>query len=125
MIKDLCTVVCRNKNLLMLVTAGIYILALYSALSGHTLLFSVLITFAFAAFLIKDYFKPKYILIWILIFYFGIYNTTSRLKDTDELLNLAPVNSVISGQILLYRRIKGRIKSAFSLRLIKLSMMVM
>ena len=120
MIKDLCTVVCRNKNLLMLVTAGIYILALYSALSGHTLLFSVLITFAFAAFLIKDYFKPKYILIWILIFYFGIYNTTSRLKDTDELLNLAPVNSVISGQILSIPQDKGKDKISFFFKVNKI-----
>lgn len=120
MIKDLCTVVCRNKNLLMLVTAGIYILALYSALSGHTLLFSVLITFAFAAFLIKDYFKPKYILIWILIFYFGIYNTTSRLKDTDELLNLAPVNSVISGQILSIPQNKGKDKISYFFKVNKI-----
>lgn len=120
MIKDLCIVVCRNKNLLMLVTAGIYILALYSALSGHTLLFSVLITFAFAAFLIKDYFKPKYILIWILIFYFGIYNTTSRLKDTDELLNLAPVNSVISGQILSIPQDKGKDKISFFFKVNKI-----
>ena len=120
MIKDLCTVVCRNKNLLMLVTDGIYILALYSALSGHTLLFSVLITFAFAAFLIKDYFKPKYILIWILIFYFGIYNTTSRLKDTDELLNLAPVNSVISGQILSIPQDKGKDKISFFFKVNKI-----
>ncbi len=120
MIKDLCTVVCRNKNLLMLVTAGIYILALYSALSGHTLLFSVLITFAFAAFLIKDYFKPKYILIWILIFYFGIYNTTSRLKNTDELLNLAPVNSVISGQILSIPQDKGKDKISFFFKVNKI-----
>lgn len=120
MIKDLCTVVCRNKNLLMLVTAGIYILALYSALSGHTLLFSVLITFAFAAFLIKDYFKPKYILIWILIFYFGIYNTTSRLKDTDELLNLAPVNSVISGQIFSIPQNKGKDKISYFFKVNKI-----
>ena len=120
MIKDLCTVVCRNKNLLMLLTAGIYILALYSALSGHTLLFSVLITFAFAAFLIKDYFKPKYILIWILIFYFGISNTTSRLKDTDELLNLAPVNSVISGQILSIPQDKGKDKISFFFKVNKI-----
>ena len=120
MIKDLCIVVYRNKNLLMLVTAGIYILALYSALSGHTLLFSVLITFAFAAFLIKDYFKPKYILIWILIFYFGIYNTTSRLKDTDELLNLAPVNSVISGQILSIPQDKGKDKISFFFKVNKI-----
>ena len=120
MIKDLCTVVCRNKNLLMLVTAGIYILALYSALSGHTLLLSVLITFAFAAFLIKYYFKLIYILIWILIFYFGIYNTTSRLKDTDELLNLAPVNSVISGQILSIPQDKGKDKISFFFKVNKI-----
>ena len=79
-----------------------------------------MITFAFAAFLIKDYFKPKYILIWILIFYFGIYNTTSRLKDTDELLNLAPVNSVISGQILSIPQNKGRDKTSFFFKVNKI-----
>ena len=100
MLRDLCSHICQNKNVLMLVTAGVYILALFSVLSGHTLLFSILITVAFCVCLIKDYFKPKYILVWILIFYLGIYNTISRLKNTDELLNLAPVNAVISGQIL-------------------------
>ena len=34
-----------------------------------------------------------------LIFYLGVVNTSCRLKDVDELLNLAPLNSEITGTI--------------------------
>lgn len=113
MFKDLCYFVYHNKNLLMLTTVIIYIIALYSALSEHTLLFAILLTAGLIFMLFKDYFKPKIILIWAFVFYFGIFNTQSRLKDTDELLNLAPINSIISGQILSIPQNKGDDKISF------------
>ncbi len=113
MLKDLCSFVYHNKNLLMLTTVVIYIAALYSALSEHTLMFAILITALLIFAVIKEYFKPKIILIWAFVFYFGIINTQMRLKNTDELLNLAPVNSVISGQILSIPQNKGDDKISF------------
>lgn len=100
MLKELVEVISTNKNLLMLINVGIYILALFSVLSSSHIIFCILLTLCLIFLLLKNIFPAKYILIWALIFYFGVMNTSIRLKDTDELFNLAPANAVISGKIL-------------------------
>lgn len=90
----------QNKNFLMLITASTYMLAVFAVLSGNLLLFSIILTIAFIISILKDLFPIKYILILTLIFYLGVINTSSRLKDIDELLNLAPLNSEITGTII-------------------------
>ncbi len=96
----LCAVICQNKNLLMLITAGIYVLALFAAFSNSVIIFSMLISISAIFLIIRNVLPLKYIVIWVLIFYLGILNTTLRLKNTDDLLNLAPVNSQITGTII-------------------------
>lgn len=113
MFKDVCAAISQNKNALMLISVIFYILALFSILSGHSLLFSILITLTLIFFIITNAFKLKYIIIWAIIFYLGITNTQSRLKTTDELLNIAPVNSTISGQILSIPQAKKADKQNF------------
>lgn len=105
----------------MFVIVAIYILALFSTLAGCPLLFAALLTMILAAALVKDYLPLKYVLIWALIFYFGIFNTNSRLKETDDLLNIAPVNSTISGKILSIPQEKseGKIKFFFKVNKIE------
>ena len=83
----------------MLVTAGIYVLALFATFSNHLLFFSTIITILFVFSLIKNLFPIKYIITWTLIFYIGVVNTSIRLRETDILLNLAPVNSEITGTV--------------------------
>ncbi len=100
MLRDFCKNICLNKNILMLVTVGIYILALFSAFSGLLLQVSFIITLVFILSLVRDFIKPKYILVWTFIFYFGVLNASFRMKDTDNLLNIAPVNSTIYGQVI-------------------------
>ena len=100
MLRDFCKNICLNKNILMLVTVGIYILALFSAFSGLLLQVSFIITLVFILSLVRDFIKPKYILVWTFIFYFGVLNASFRMKDTDDLLNIAPVNSTIYGQVI-------------------------
>jgi len=43
--------------------------------------------------------SPKLILIWIIIFYAGFFNSFFRIADTDDLLKLAPREATIKGQI--------------------------
>ena len=100
MFKDICSAISQNKNIFMLVTVGIYILALFGVLSGNIILLAFIFTLLLIISALKSIFSYKIIIIWALIFYFGILNTSLRLKDTDELLNLAPVNSTIYGKIL-------------------------
>ena len=84
----------------MLITAVIYVLGLFSVLGGVSLVVSGILSLIFILLIIKEYLPLKYIIVWTLIFYTGILNTTCRLKDNDELLNLAPVNSTITGTII-------------------------
>lgn len=113
MFKDFCSTVSQNKNILMLVSIGVYILALFGVLSGN----AVFIAFIFTTLLIfsalKNFFPYKIIIIWVLIFYFGILNTSLRIKDTDDLLDYAPVNSTIYGKILSIPQNKDNIKTQF------------
>ena len=97
----------------MLVTVGIYILALFSTLADSSLFFAFFITLVLVFAVLKNYFPAKYALVWVLIFYFGIFNTSHRIRETDELLNIAPVNSTIYGKILSIPQIKGEDKTRF------------
>ena len=100
MLGKLSALISQNKNLLMFISASIYGLALFSVLCGHTLLFSAIISVLLIFLAFKNLFPAKYIIIWTIIFYIGIINTSVRLRDVDDLLNLAPVNSEISGTII-------------------------
>ena len=103
----------QNKNLLMFLTVSVYILALFSTLSGLSSVFAIILTFILLLFLYFEILPPKYILLWILVFYFGIFNTSFRLKSTDDLLNLAPSNATIFGKVLSIPELKGDDKTKF------------
>ena len=99
MLSHICAVIMQNKNLLMLLTTAIYVVALFSVFSNTLFIFSAVLTALFLIALIKNYFPIKYIIVWVLVFYLGVINTSLRLKDTDELLDFAPVNCEISGTV--------------------------
>lgn len=99
MIADFCILISKNKNFLMLFTALIYVVALISVFTNSIILISGIITLFLIFSLCKNYFPLKYIIAWLLIFYLGIVNSSLRLKQTDDLLNLAPINCQIEGTI--------------------------
>lgn len=121
LLKKFCGLIERNKNVLMLLTAGVYILALYAVLSSHLLLFALLLSTIFILLICFDLVPIKYILAWIIIFYIGAINTSFRLKNVDDLLNLAPLNSEISGKVLTIPQGKpeGKQKFFFDVQKIK------
>ena len=100
MFKNMCSAISQNKNILMLVSVCIYILSLYGVLNEKIVLLSFLLTLCLIFSAIKNLFPLKIIIIWALIFYFGVINTSFRIKDTDDLLDLAPANSTIYGEII-------------------------
>ena len=83
----------------MFISAAIYVLALYSSLSGCIFTVSIILFFIFSFLLVKNLFPAKYFVIWTMIFAIGIINVSVRLKQTDQLLNLAPLNSEITGTV--------------------------
>lgn len=100
MLKDLCFSLIQNKNTLMLSIVVIYIVALLSTLNNGLYYVATVFSLFFVVLIIKNIFPLKYILLWVLVFYFGVINTSLRLKDVDELLSIAPVNSEIKGTII-------------------------
>ena len=99
MLSNFCLKIFNNKNLLMLFSVCIYVLALVSVLTSTLFLFSFCLLIFSILFIVKKYFPIKYIIIWNLLFYVGVLNLSFRLKDVDELSNLAPLNSEITGVI--------------------------
>lgn len=83
----------------MLTTTIIYGLALYSVLSENVVSLCTLLCLCFIFLSLKNLMPLKYLVIWTIAFSLGVFNTSLRLKQTDALLNLAPVNSTITGTI--------------------------
>jgi len=108
MLRDFYLAIYRNKNFLMFFSVCIYILSLIGVFTYNTFLFSAILTFCLILCIVKNIFPLKLVIIWSLIFYFGIINTSLRLKNTDELLNLAPRNAEITGQIISIPQMKER-----------------
>lgn len=113
MIKDFCINICNNKNLLMFVTVAFYIAALCSVFTNMQFLFALIVTIILSSLILSRLLPLKYILVWFLVFYLGIVNLSMRLKDTDALLNIAPVNSTIYGKIISIPQDKGDGKLKF------------
>lgn len=113
MLSELCAQISQNKNVLMLISVGVYIFSLYCVLSENIFICALLFTVLMIFLILKEYLPLKYVFIWCLIFYFGIFNTSSRLKNVDELLSLAPVNAEITGTILTIPQGKAENKPKF------------
>ena len=120
MFKNICSAICQNKNILMLATVGIYILALYGVLNDKAVLFGLILTLLLISSAVKNIFPYKFIIIWALIFYLGIINTSLRIKDTDDLLDLAPVNSTIYGKIISVPQSRDNGKTQFYFKVDKI-----
>lgn len=88
----------QNKNTLMFAVAIFYILGLFAYFTDKPILFSGIFTVLAILLLLKNV-SWKIILLWVLIFYFGFFNASLRIKNSDELFGLAPVDGTIYGQI--------------------------
>lgn len=119
--KNICLELSQNKNFLMLITASLYMLAVFATLSENLVLFSLILSSIIIISIIKELFPIKYLLVLVFIFYLGVINTSSRLKEVDELLNLAPQNAEITGTIVTIPQgqVEGKPKFFFKVNKIK------
>ena len=88
-----------NKNALMFLTSLVYILGLCAYQLHYPVLYSVCITIVLGLLCILNLIKPKYLFVWILTFYIGLFNAMLRISDSDILKNIAPVDGSFTGQI--------------------------
>lgn len=89
----------QNKNAIMFITALIFMFGIMSYFNNCALAASVIITILLLIVLFKKYVSYKYILLWMFVFYFGFFNSYFRIKTTDILFEKAPLDGILSGQI--------------------------
>ena len=99
MIRQILNFTVQNKNFLMLMTAIVYIMGVFAYFTNLAIVFCAIISILAIVGLVKNLVSVKLVLLWIFIFYFGFINCTFRIKTSDELLQIAPKNLEIAGQI--------------------------
>jgi len=89
----------QQKYFIMFFTSVIYIVGLCAYFGNFALLaaFGLAILGVFA--ITKNYLSPKLILFWYLMFFFGFFNASFKIKSSDALSQLAPQDAVVKGQI--------------------------
>ncbi len=89
----------QNKNILMFATAMFFMAGILSYFNDCAIPVSIIVTVILFVFAINKYLSYKYLLLWGLVFYFGFFNASLRIKDADILTGMAPADVVISGRI--------------------------
>ena len=89
----------QNKNAVMFITACFFMAGILSYFNDCALIISMIVTVMLVILNLKNFISFKYLILWAFIFYFGFFNASLRIKDSDALLNIAPADSVITGRI--------------------------
>lgn len=89
----------QNRNFVMFITSLFFMWGILSYFSGKELLGATIATLILSILLIVKIFDIKKVLILIFAFYFGFTITFLKVKNSDDLISLAPLNSDFYGQI--------------------------
>lgn len=90
----------QNKNFVMFITALIYIMGVFAYFTNLAILLGTILSMCAIIGILKNFISTKLVLFWIFVFYFAFFNCTLRIKNSDELLDIAPQKDItLSGQI--------------------------
>ncbi len=89
----------QNKNAIMFITTIIFMGGILSYFNNLAIPASIFLTLLAVLTLLKKYIPVKYVILWVLVFYTGFFNAYFRIKQSDALLETAPMNAVIKGRI--------------------------
>lgn len=89
----------QNKNIVMFITAIIFMTGILAYFNDIAIISAFLLTILAVFLIIKNYIPTKYIIFWIVIFYFGFFNAYFRTANSDDLVEFARQNVTIQGQI--------------------------
>lgn len=100
MIRKAASEVLQNKNSVMFITTLIFMAGVLSYFNNNAILCSAFLTLTAVIVLIKNYVSVKYVIFWILMFYFGFFISLIKIHSTDSLLPMAPDEASMTGQII-------------------------
>ena len=90
----------QNRNFVMCMASLFFMCGIMSYFSQKELLSAIIVTIILCILLITRIFDIKRVLIFAFIFYFGFAITFLKVKESDELISLAPSNTDFYGQII-------------------------
>ena len=90
----------QNKNITMCVSSFVFMLGILAFFNSIGIIFSLIITFLLLALMFLNIFSFKKVLFLALIFYFGFFISNLKVKNYDDLIIMAPINSTIEGRII-------------------------
>ena len=99
MIRNSINAVLQNKNVVMFITALVFMAGILSYFNDNALFISIILSFTFVVLLLKNYISVKYILLWMFVFYFGFFNSYFRIHSTDSLVSFSDSKVTLKGQI--------------------------
>ena len=103
----------QNKNIVMFITAIIFMFGILAYFNDIAIISAFLLTILAVFLIIKNYIPTKYIIFWIVIFYFGFFNAYFRTANSDDLVQFARQNVTIQGQITSIPNSDGKGKTKF------------
>lgn len=103
----------QNKNIVMFITAIIFMTGILVYFNDIAIISAFLLTILAVFLIIKNYIPTKYIIFWIVIFYFGFFNAYFRTANSDDLVQFARQNVTIQGQITSIPNSDGKGKTKF------------
>lgn len=111
----------QNKNILMFITAMIFMCGILSYFTSSFLVCGLIITILAIVIILKNLIPIKYVLLWVFIFYFGFLNSYFRVQNSDDLIKFAPSKSVIKGQIVSIPDKSNVLKTKFFVRVLDIN----
>lgn len=99
MIRKALMEVLQSKNYVMFITSIVFMMGIIAFFNNCAIIIATILTILSIVLIIKNFIKIKYIIFWIIIFYFGFFLSVIKIHTNDKLVEYAPSNSKIIGQI--------------------------
>lgn len=111
----------QNKNFVMLITSFVFMFGILTYFSSHEILFAFIISFILILLSVLKIFTLRRVLFLTFVFYVGFFVTSFKIKTTDNLLPLAPVNAKFEGRIVSVPNSNQKDKTKFFFEVAKIN----
>lgn len=103
----------QNKNFMMFFASITFMCGILACFHGYAIIFGILITLTLLTSYYLRLFSFRKVLILILIFYCGFFLTFCKIKSYDDLFQIVPIETLISGRIVSIPYSDGNNKTKF------------
>ena len=99
MIREYINSALQSKNAVMFITSFMFMAGILSYFNNCEIPASAILTILGIVLILQKKLSAKYVIFWIIIFYFGFFNSYFRINTSDPLYDISPVDTKIQGQI--------------------------